>query len=125
MIRGVGVDIIEIDRIQKSIDEVGEHFLRKLFTDNEIAYCSSKRVAAQHFAARFAAKEALSKAVSTGWTGEFRWKDVEIANEETGQPRIVLHGSLQATLSRCSVFVSLSHSHSHVVAMVVIEERTK
>jgi holo-[acyl-carrier protein] synthase len=122
MVKGIGIDIIEIGRIEKSIRDLGEHFLHKVFTDKEIAYCSSKPAAAQHFAARFAAKEALSKALSTGWAGEFRWKDVEVTNETTGQPRIDLHGTLRATLAQCSVFVSLSHSQSHVVALVVIEE---
>ena len=121
MVRGIGVDIIEIDRIRKSIEKLGEHFLYKVFTAQEIAYCSSKPTSAQHFAARFAAKEALSKALSTGWAGEFRWKDVEISNEPSGQPRIELHGMLKEKLALCSVFVSLSHSESHVVAMVLIE----
>lgn len=122
MVKGIGVDIIEIDRIKSSIEDLGDHFLQKIFTAREIAYCSAKATAVQHFAARFAAKEALSKAFSTGWTGEFRWKDVEVTNEASGQPRIELHGKLQEALAQCSVLVSLSHSASHVVAMVVIEE---
>ncbi len=122
MVKGIGVDIIEIDRIEKSIAQLGDSFLHKVFTSGEIAYCSAKTTAAQHYAARFAAKEALSKALSTGWAGEFRWKDVEVTNEMSGQPRIELHGSLKHSLERCSVLVSLSHSASHVVAMVVIEE---
>ena len=123
MVRGIGVDIIEIDRIQHSIATLGEHFLRKIYTQREIAYCSAKPTAAQHFAARYAAKEALSKALSTGWAGEFRWKDVEVFNEPSGQPRIELHGALKEKLAQCSVFVSLSHSNSHVVAMVLIEDK--
>jgi len=122
MVRGIGVDIIEIERIQKSIESLGEHFLQKIFTPGEIAYCTSKPTAAQHFAARFAAKEALSKALATGWAGEFRWKDVEISNAPSGAPCIELHGSLREKLARQSVLVSLSHSDSHVVAVVVIED---
>ena len=122
MVKGIGVDIIEIDRIDRSIADLGEQFLNKVFTHGEIAYCSTKATAAQHYAARFAAKEAMSKALSTGWAGEFRWKDVEITNEVSGQPRIELHGALKQSLNHCSVLVSLSHSTSHVVAMVVIEE---
>ncbi len=125
MVRGIGVDIIEIDRIHRSIEELGERFLHKIFTPGEIAYCSAKSTAAQHFAARYAAKEALSKALSTGWAGEFRWKDVEIFNEPSGQPRVELHGRLREKLADCSVLVSLSHSDSHVVAMVVIEDTTR
>ncbi len=122
MIKGIGVDIIEIERIKKSMGELGDTFLQKIFTSNEIAYCNSKPNAVQHFAARFAAKEALSKAVATGWAGEFRWKDVEVMNESSGKPLLTLHGSMKELLSQCSVFVSLSHSDNHVVAMVVLEE---
>jgi holo-[acyl-carrier protein] synthase len=125
MVRGIGVDIIEIDRIRNSIESIGGHFLRKVYTDGEIAYCDAKANRYQHYAARFAAKEAMSKALSMGWAGEFRWKDVEITNEPSGQPRITLHGSLDAHLAGASVMLSMSHSASHVVAMVVIEDRRR
>ena len=121
MIRGIGVDTIEISRIQKNIESLGTHFLEKVFTESEIAYCSAKANSAQHFAARFAAKEAVSKALSTGWAGEFRWRDVELTNDPSGQPRINVHGPLREKLAGASVFVSISHSHSDVVAMVIIE----
>ena len=121
MVRGIGVDIMEIQRVQKSMDGLGDAFIQKIFTPDEIRYCQSKNNAAQHFAARFAAKEAVSKALATGWRGEFAWKDVEVMNDELGQPHVTLFGKLKETLARSSVFVSLSHSESHVVAMVVIE----
>jgi holo-[acyl-carrier protein] synthase len=121
VIAGLGVDIIEIDRIRRNIAASGDSFLRKLFTDGEIAYCSARHNAAQHFAARFAAKEAVSKAMATGWAGEFAWKDVEIANEESGRPVVTLHGPLRETLAGAVVHVSLSHSETHVVAVAVIE----
>jgi len=123
MVKGIGVDIIEIGRIRKSIVESGDLFLEKVFTPREIAYCQARANIYQHYAARFAAKEAVSKALSTGWAGEFRWKDVEVMNDPSGQPRIAFSGKLGETLTGVSVFVSLSHSESHVVAMVVIEER--
>ena len=122
MVRGIGVDIIEIERIGKSIRELGDRFLQKIFTPREIAYCTSKPNSDQHFAARFAAKEALSKAVSTGWAGNFRWHDVEVFNESSGKPTLKLNGAMGVTLAKCSVLVSLSHSAHHVVAMVVIED---
>jgi len=121
VIAGLGVDIIEIDRIRRTMAESGESFLRKLFTDGEIAYCSARHNAAQHYAARFAAKEAVSKAMATGWAGEFAWKDVEIANEPSGRPVVTLHGALRAALAGTAVHVSLSHSETHVVAVAVIE----
>ena len=121
MIRGIGVDLIEIQRIQSSIDEFGETFLRKIFTDAEIAYCRSRKNPAQHFAARFAAKEAVSKALSTGWSGEFEWKNVEVTNELSGKPNVTLHGSTAEALKKSNVHLSLSHSETAVVAFAVIE----
>ncbi len=122
MVRGIGVDIIEIDRIRQSIETSGDAFLNKIFTDDEIAYCTSKKDRFQHFAARFASKEAVSKALSTGWAGEFRWKDVEVKNNNNGKPTVLLHGELQRLLSGSSILLSISHSHNHVVAMALIEE---
>ncbi len=123
MVKGIGVDIIEIGRVRRSIEKGGTLFLEKVFTPREVAYCTARQNPYQHYAARFAAKEAVSKALSTGWAGEFRWKNVEVMNDPSGQPHIAFSGTLGETLAGASVFVSLSHSDSHVVAMVVIEER--
>ncbi len=122
MIVGVGVDIIEIQRIRKSIDDFGDTFLERVFTPGEIQYCTAKNNAAQHFAARFAAKEAVSKSLATGWRGNFSWKDIEVTNDVLGQPHISLHGKLKEDLSHITIFVSLSHSADHVVAMAVMEK---
>ncbi|MFN0157560.1 MAG: holo-ACP synthase [Bacteroidota bacterium] len=122
MVRGIGVDIIEIARIRESIDQHGNTFLDRIFTPREITYCTAKQNRYQHFAARFAAKEAVSKALSTGWTGEFTWRDVEVDNDDLGKPHIALHGKLREKLSGCAVHVSISHDQSHVVAMALIEE---
>jgi holo-[acyl-carrier protein] synthase len=124
MIKGIGVDIIEIVRIQHTIEESGERFLGRIFTPQEIAYCKSKQDMYQHFAARFAAKEAMSKALSTGWVETFRWKDVEVMNDRSGQPRITVHGRLKESLAASSILVTISHSESHAVAMVLIEEQS-
>ena len=121
MIQGIGVDLIEIERIRGSIDEFGETFLRKIFTDVEIAYCRSRKNPVQHFAARFAAKEAVSKALATGWSGEFEWKNIEVSNELSGKPSIVLHGSTSQALEKSVIHISLSHSDSSVVAFAIIE----
>ncbi|MFA5832040.1 MAG: holo-ACP synthase [Bacteroidota bacterium] len=122
MIRGIGVDIIEISRIEQSIAQYQDAFLNKLFTENEIHYCTSKQFPSQHFAARFAAKEAFSKAVSTGWSGEFEWKNIEVKNDKTGKPDFVLYGKTADALQGYSVFLSMSHSDATVVAFVVIEK---
>lgn len=121
MITGIGIDILEIARLGRTIDTSGRHFLEKIFTPSEIAYCEGKAHPAQHFAARFAAKEALSKALATGWSGTFRWKDVEVVNDPSGRPRLIPHGPLVDALGDATVHVSLSHSDSHVVAVVVLE----
>ena len=121
MIQGIGVDLIEIQRIQESINQFGETFLRKIFTDTEIAYCRSRKNPTQHFAARFAAKEAVSKALSTGWTGEFEWRNVEVTNELSGKPNVILHGSTADVLKKSKVHLSLSHSDSSVAAFAIIE----
>lgn len=123
MIDGIGIDIIEIERIQQSIDRYGDVFLRKLFTEQEIQYCSSKPLPGQHYAARFAAKEALSKAISTGWSGEFEWKNVEVVNSPAGKPDFVFYGHTAGVLKGHSVFLSMSHSDTTVIAFVVIEKR--
>ena len=122
MVRGIGVDIMEIDRIRESIEQHGDTFLGRIFTEREIAYCNAKQNRFQHFAARFAAKEAVSKALSTGWTGAFTWKDVEVDNDDLGKPRIALHGKLRDSLPGCTVHVSISHDQTRVVAMALIEE---
>jgi holo-[acyl-carrier protein] synthase len=122
MIKGIGVDIIEIERIRKLGEESGPRFLERVFTRGELAYAAGKHHQYQHLAARFAAKEAASKALATGWSGAFRWTDVEVVNDPTGRPRILLHGELERLLAGSTVHVTISHSDSHVVAVVVIEE---
>jgi holo-[acyl-carrier protein] synthase len=122
MIRGIGVDIVDIERIRALVDGEGDRFLLKVFTTAEITYCNSKARRHQHFAARFAAKEAVSKALATGWAGDFRWKDVEVTNDPSGLPRIALHGQLREHVGPARIQISLSHADNHVVAMAVIEE---
>ena len=124
MIRGIGVDIIEIARIRKDIEESGDHFLNKVFTAPEIAYCRARQNQHQHFAARFAAKEAVSKALATGWSGAFRWKDVEVTNDASGRPGVTIAGRLRELTAGTTIHVSLSHSTEHVVAMAIVEELT-
>ena len=121
MIIGVGIDIVEIDRFKRVMDRWGEHFLRKIFTDREIDYCLSKRNSYQHLAGRFAVKEAISKAISTGWGGIFRWRDVEVLSDKTGKPIALFHNKLKNELSSCLVHISISHSHNYAVAIAAIE----
>lgn len=118
---GIGVDIEEIARFEQLTAEWGLRFENKVYTEREIRYCNGKIRPAQHFAARFAAKEAFSKAIGTGWTGAFRWTDVEIRNDEAGKPSFHLHNSLAERFGGLNIHLSLSHSGAYVAAMVVIQ----
>ncbi len=121
MIFGIGIDIIEIERIKKSIEKFDKLFLNKIFTQTELDYCLSKKNKYQHFAARFAAKEAIAKALATGWSKGFRWKDIEIYNESSGMPNVKLHGNLSDFLGLDkSLKITMSHSEHYVTCFAII-----
>lgn len=120
-IRGIGVDVVDVERMKKTLQDQGEAFVSKVFTDAEIAYCRSRKNPHENFAARFAAKEAVSKAMQKGWSGEFRWKDVEVINDPSGAPRVVLYREVAKTLEGARIHLSLSHTENTVVAFAVIE----
>lgn len=121
MIQGIGVDVVDVERMKSILAEQGAAFVERVFTDIEVAYCRSKQNPEQHFAARFAAKEAVSKAMQTGWSGIFRWKDVEVVNEPSGAPKIFLYREVAASLGKSAVHLSLSHTENTVVALAIIE----
>ncbi|MCK9211262.1 MAG: holo-ACP synthase [Ignavibacteriaceae bacterium] len=121
MVIGIGIDIIEIDRIKESVDKFGDHFLNKIFTQNELDYSLSKANKYQHLAARFAAKEAVSKALATGWNNDFNWKSVEISNEPTGEPIVKLTGKLSTFLGEDKELkITMSHSNNYVTCFAII-----
>lgn len=122
MIEGIGIDVVEIPRMQRAIDVWGNVFLAKVLTEREISYAHSKKDPTPHIAARFAVKEAVAKALTIGWSGGFRWKDVEVANDEGGKPEVVLYGQVKELLKRSKILVSISHSESVVVAFAIIEK---
>ncbi len=116
---GLGVDIVETARIAAAIERHGERFLRRVFTDAEIAYCSRMRAPAVFYAARFAAKEAVSKALGTGIGAALEWRDIEVRRHESGAPFIELRGIGAQTAERLGIReirVSLSHSEHYAVA---------
>ncbi len=121
MIIGIGVDIVEIDRFRSLTERWGERLLNRIFTQQEIDYCLSKRNPYQHLAGKFAAKEAISKAIATGWSGIFRWKDVEVLNDESGKPIVIIHNQLREHFKSCLFYVSISHSLNYAVSFAVIE----
>ena len=119
---GIGVDVVDVKRMKIVLDARGMPLIRKLFTEAEIAYCAAKKNPHEHYAARFAAKEAVSKAMQTGWSGKFRWRDVEVINNPSGAPRVILHDFVAQQLQHCSVHISLSHTENTVVAFAIIEK---
>jgi holo-[acyl-carrier protein] synthase len=121
VIQGIGVDVVDVKRMKIVLDARGTPLIKKLFTDPEIAYCTSKKKPHEHFAARFAAKEAVSKAMQTGWSGKFRWRDVEVINNPSGAPKVVLRDFVAEQLADCRVHISLSHTENTVVAFAIIE----
>ena len=122
MVKGIGIDVVEIGRVGEMLDRWGSRFLEKIFTEREISYVESKVNPAQHLAARFAAKEAFAKAAATGMNGGFRWKDIEVSNVESGKPTIVLYGNSRKLFGECRIFVSITHSALVASAVVIIEK---
>ena len=121
MVIGIGIDIIEIERIQESVDKFGDKFLNKIFTPLELEYCLNKPNKYQHLAARFAAKEAVSKALTTGWSKEFSWQNIEIFNEPSGYPIVNLKGGLNDFLTPDKELkISMSHSRDYVTCVAII-----
>lgn len=119
---GVGVDIVEIGRFASAMERSGQPFLDRVFLPTEQAYCSPQREPARCFAARFAAKEAVAKALGTGIGAQLEWRNIEICRKDGGQPFVVLHGTGAETAARLGVsqlFLSLSHSENYAVANVV------
>ncbi len=116
---GIGTDIIETLRIAQMIERHGELFLGRVYTPFEIEYCSARKAATQHYAGRWAAKEAVLKALGTGWSRGIRWRDIEVRNELGGKPHIVLDGgALEASrrLGIDEILISISHCRSHATA---------
>jgi len=123
MILGIGTDLLDVARMAREAEEQGPKFLEELFTPGEIAYCEGKRYPARHLAARFAAKEALFKALSRSDPSGL-WRDVEVERAEGAAPRLVLHGRVREAADRLGVkaiLVSLSHTDGLAAASVVLE----
>jgi holo-[acyl-carrier protein] synthase len=126
MVLGIGTDLIEIERVQASIDRFGERFLARLFTPGEIAYCQRKKKnSTESFAARFAAKEAGAKALGTGISRGISWLEIEVQRKPGDRPTLHLSGraaELAAALGVRRVQLSLTHSRELAMAVVVIED---
>lgn len=124
MIYGIGIDLVEVKRVAQNLDRFGERFVRRVFTPPERDYCSRNPACAPHYAARFAAKEALLKAMGTGHSRGISWQDVSVEKDQDGKPQISLKGvaaSLAQSFGIVRVHVSLSHTAEHAIAYVVLE----
>ncbi len=124
MILGIGIDIIEVARIQSSHERFGERFLNRILLPNEIKYCLSYKAPAPFLAVRFAAKEAISKAFGTGIGAQLSWQDMEVGRKASGEPFVILHGQGQKLLEERGarhVLVSLSHTQNHAAAVAILE----
>ena len=124
MIVGSGIDVVEIGRIQQSMDRYGQRFLARVYTEAEQAYCLRKRKSAESFAARFAAKEAGAKALGTGISQGVSWLEIEVAREPGGRPTLQFHGraaELAARLGARRSALSMTHTAELAMASVVIE----
>lgn len=122
MIVGIGNDIIEIARIEKAIQRHGEPLLERLFTQKERAYCAKYAEPARHYAGRFAAKEAIVKALGTGFRRGISWQDIEILNDTQGKPEVALSTKLQERFPNVSILISISHSHHSAIATALTQE---
>lgn len=119
---GIGTDIVEVARIAEAIERHGEPFLARLFTSDERSYCESRKPAARHYAARFAAKEAVSKALGTGIGAHAGWTDIEVIHDSHGAPKIRLDGAARDFARKqgvSEILVSLSHAHEYAVANAI------
>lgn len=118
-ILGIGTDIIECPRIGKMIEQHGELFLRRVYTEREIRYCQARKRALEHFAGRWAAKEAILKAIGTGWTKGISWTDLEVRNQVSGQPLVLVRGGAkEAARARGigDILISISHCRTYATA---------
>ena len=124
MIISIGIDIIEVRRVREVISRT-PRFVERVYTKRERAYCDGRgAVAAQHYAARFAAKEAALKALQTGWTGSIAWQDIEVVSRDSGAPMLLFRGrvlELYEQSAATAAHLTISHTSEHAIAQVILE----
>ena len=124
MILGTGVDLAEVGRIREAIERYGDRFIRRIYTDAEIAYVERKANKFERYAGRFAAKEAGMKAIGTGWKRGVRWQDFEVSNLPSGRPILRLHGEaalIAGKMGVTSISLSITHTAELGMAHVILE----
>jgi holo-[acyl-carrier protein] synthase len=121
-ILGIGTDITECLRIARMIERHGELFLTRVYTPEEIRYCQSRKQATQHFTGRWAAKEAVLKALGTGWVRGISWRDIEVRNDQGGKPVVALRGGAKEVAQQLGItklLITISHCHTHATACAI------
>lgn len=128
MIYGIGTDLVEVKRIEKIIQRWGERFTEKVFSPNEIDYCTRKAYPAIHYAARFAAKESFLKSLGIGLGMGVSLKDIEVINDAKGNPQLKMNERIREVLDThgiTSVHISMTHTSEHAYAVVILEQQRK
>jgi holo-[acyl-carrier protein] synthase len=124
MIYGIGIDIVSIPRIERMLERWGPFFTQRVYTPGEIAFCEGRSNPGQHFALRWAVKEAMLKALGLGLRSGIKWTDIEVANDRFGKPSLTVHNQAKDFLTERSIktaFVSISHEKDYGIAQVVLE----
>ncbi len=124
---GIGTDIVEVPRIAMMIQKHGEQFVQRIYTPHEIGYCSANKASNQHFAGRWAAKEAILKALGTGWSKGVHWTDIEIRNEPGGRPKVRLGGAARILCEQqgiAEILITISHCRTFAVAYALAVRHT-
>lgn len=121
-ILGLGTDIVEVVRIGQMIERHGEMFLNRVYTDDEIRYCQRRREYIQHYAGRWAAKEAVMKTLGTGWSRGVGWRDIEVCSSKSGSPSIAIRGGAREMANQlgiCDILITISHCRAYATATAV------
>ncbi len=119
---GIGTDIIECLRIAQLIERHGEQFINRVYTDHEIKYCQNRKLSTQHFASRWAAKEAILKALGTGWRRGINWRDIEVRIQAGSHPVVAMRGGARDIIEKLGIsqiLVTLSHCRSHATGYAI------
>ncbi len=119
MIKGIGNDILEIDRIRQTIEKHGTHFYQKIFTEKELKYCLEHKDSATHLAGRFSAKEAIAKALGIGFGKSISFRDIEITNDELGRPVVEFSNSVNESFHFPQILISISHCKKYANAVAL------
>ena len=126
MILGTGIDIVEVSRIKNAAIRWKKNFLKRIFTERELSYSNQRSASYQHLAARFAAKEAVLKALGSGWANRVEWKDIEVWNNKSGKPNVRLSGEPKKLCKKLGVddiLISVSHTRTYAVANAILVKK--